>query len=204
MVAPRAEESFPRQAAQATYSGSVRFLPLSRVTLYTENPPDVVVAKLSNLVTTKWFSLKPLPQPFRGSIQGTHFKVVRVLRWGRNSWQPVVVGDVVRVANGTVVHLRMRLHVFVAAFMVFWFGGLLLGATMMSWRALTAGFGSPVGDGRQGAGVSIGLLVIAAMALAGFLMMSLAFWGEVKKAKLAFCEGLSCREVEPGNRLTRK
>jgi hypothetical protein len=42
------------------------------------------------------------------------------------------------------------------------------------------------------------------MVLAGYLTMSFAFWAEVKKARLALCEGLGCREVEPGTRLMRE
>lgn len=187
-----------------TYSGDVRFLPFSRVTLYTQTAPDVVLAKLSNLVTPKWFSLKPLPQPFRGSIRGRHFKIVRVLRRARNSWLPVIVGDVVPVADGTELRVTMRLQAFVAAFMVFWFGGLFFGAAMMLWSGLTEGFGPHVRDGRQVGGGGAGLPIIAAMILAGYLMMSFAFWTEVKKVRLALCEGLGCREVEAGNRLMRE
>jgi hypothetical protein len=50
-----------------------------RLTLRSDDPPEVVQAKLVTLVATKWFSLRPPPRPFRSCVQGRHFKVVRVL-----------------------------------------------------------------------------------------------------------------------------
>ena len=98
----------------------MRFLPFERLTLRSESPPEVVEAKLAALVATAWFSLTPPPEPFRGSVRGRHFKVVRVLGTivglpTRNAWQPLIVGDIAPAAGGTEVRVRMRLRANMAA-----------------------------------------------------------------------------------------
>lgn len=77
-------------------------------------------------------------------MKGRHFKVLRLLRTfagsrTRNSWQPVIVGDIVPVPEGSPVKVRMRLPVTAAAFMVFWFGDLLCIAGMLLWNGLRRG-----------------------------------------------------------------
>jgi hypothetical protein len=169
----------------------VRLLPYERLTLRSDDSPEVVRARLATLVTAKWFYLKRPPEPFRGSIQGRHFKVVRVLGSSvgkRNSWQPVIIGDIAPAPSGTEIRCRMRLPLPVAAFMVFWFGSLLWGAAKMFLAGqregvLWFGFG--------------------AMLLGGYAAMSLSFWPEVNKARAALCDGLGCRVVEQTNRLVR-
>jgi hypothetical protein len=183
----------------------VRLLPFEHLTLRSDSPPEVVEAKLARLVATKWFSLTAPPEPFRGSVKGRHFKLVRVLGTflglpTRNSWQPVIVGEIVPVSGGTEVRVRMRLQAFVGAFTTFWFGGLLFGAAMLLRAGLQEGFG-PSG---RAAGAGVGLAGVGAMVLAGYALVSVAFWTEVRKARRALREGLGCREDEPANRLMRR
>jgi hypothetical protein len=182
----------------------VRFLPFERLTLRSDSPPDVVEARLTRMVATAWFSVTAPPEPFRGSVRGRHFKFVRVLGTflglpTRNSWQPVIVGDIVPVSGGTEVRVRMRLQAFVGGFTAFWFGALLFGGAMLLRAALLEGFG-PSGRAR---GAGVGLAVVGAMLLAGYALVSVSFWTEVRKARRALREGLGCRDEEPGNRLVR-
>lgn len=181
----------------------MRFLPYERITLRTDAPPDVVEAKLAGLVATTWLSLSPPAEPFRGSVQGRHFKVVRVLGTilglpTHNAWQPLIIGDIAPVAGGTEV--RMRLRVFVGAFTAVWFGGLLWGAASLLRTGLAEGFG-PQG---RAAGAGVGLGGIGVMMLIGYSLVSVSFWTEVRKARRALSAGLGCREAEPGNRLVRR
>jgi len=182
----------------------VRLLPFERLTLLTDSPPEVVEAKLASLVATSWFSLMPPPEPFRGSLQGRQFKVVRVLGTilglpTHNAWQPLILGDLVPAAGGTEVRVRMRLRAFVGAFTAVWFGVLLWVAARLLWAGLTEGFG-PSG-GAAGAGVGLG--VVGAMVLAGYALVSVSFWTEARKARRALSEGLGCREAHSASRLVR-
>ncbi len=188
----------------------MRLLPYERLTLFVEAAPDVVAARLVTMVATGWFSLGRSSQPLRGSVQGMHFKVVRVLGTFlglpyHNAWRPVLVGDIVPVPNGAAVRVRMRLQAFVAVFMVVWFGALLCFAALMLWAGLIGdhGFGPYRRDGAQFLGAGVGLVVIGGMTLAGYLLMSVSFWSEARKARALLVEGLGCRETDGQNRLVR-
>jgi hypothetical protein len=105
----------------------------------------------------------------------------------RNSFRPVVIGDIVPAPNGTEVRVRMRLQAAVAAFMTVWFGGLLIGAGALVRQAMTHGFCHDLG-GKSGAGVGGALAGVGGMALLGYLLMSAGFWSEVKKVRVLLRE----------------
>ena len=58
-------------------------------------------------------------KPFIGSINGDRFKAWRRIGY-RNSFLPVVVGEIESRGMGTTVRIHMRLHWFVVAFLAFW------------------------------------------------------------------------------------
>jgi len=166
--------------------------------LYTESEPEAVVARLAQMVAVPKFYWRRPSEPFLGSIRGTHFKVVPVQRT-RNSSRPVIVGDIVRVPNGSEIRVRMRLEVFAAAFMAIWLGGLISIAAGLFFHGLKHGFTS----GSRGGSPAVGLALVGGMILFGYLMMSISFWVGVKKARALLCDGLRCREAQAKNRLVR-
>ena len=183
------------------YNRNVRVLPFQRLRFHIDAPAEVVENRLGAMVASGRFYVRSPPQPFRGTIQGAHFKVMRVLgAWARNSWQPVIVGTIVPVPDGTEVRVRMRLHLLVAAFMSIWFGGLLCATGPPVWRALARRFGS---DARTvGSSGGADLALVAAIALAGYAIMSISFWTEVSRARTLLRDGLGCRDLEP-NRIVK-
>ncbi len=176
----------------------MKLLPYERLTLRTSEAPEAVVARLAKMVAVGWFFLKNPSQPFRGTLAGRHFKIVRLLgtflglRY-RNSWQPVIVGEIVPAPAGTEVRVKMRLHAFVAVFTAAWFAGLFFGLGLWLWTVLRRGFDA----------VGPGILVGCAMGFFAYALISFSFWSEVKKARALLREGLSCREIEGPNRLVR-
>jgi hypothetical protein len=165
----------------------VRLIPYERLVLHTESPPEVVTSRLATMVAVRWFYVGQPLEPFRGSIQGTHFKITRDLGllW-RNSWRPVVLGDIAAGPAGTEVRLRFRLSVLAGTFTAAWFGALLVGAAAMARNGL-----------REGGGLTSGLLVLAVMgipAYLSYLLTSLSFWEEVTKARTLLSNGLGCSE----------
>lgn len=176
----------------------MRILPYELLKLHTREPPEAVAARLEKMIASGWFFLKNPPQPFRGRISGRHFKVVRLLgtflglRY-HNSWQPVIIGDIAPVAEGTEVRVKMRPHAFVAVFTAVWFGGLFAFLATAIGIARRRGFES----------AAAGILVACGMGLFGYSIMSFAFWSEVRRAKALLREGLKCAEVGGSNRLVR-
>jgi hypothetical protein len=182
------------------YWATVRLLPYDRLTLQGDQPIEMVEAKLASSVATRWFSLRTPPQPFRGTVKGRQFRITRVPGTflglpSRNSWRPVIVGSIVPAPAGTEVRIRFRLQYFVAAFMTFWFAFLFFGLVMT-----TVG---PHNGKREAGGEAFGPVVMGAMAIVAYAMMSVSFWAEVKKAKVLLCECLGCREVGTARRLVR-
>lgn len=168
----------------------MRLLPYERLTLRSDDPADVVQAKLATLVTTRRFYLKRQPQPFRGAVQRRHFKVVRAprIRLGQgHSFQAVIIGDIAPAPSGTEIQVRMRLALPDAVGISVWFLALLGAAAYTGFRQVSGG-------GWVGLGV---------LALIGYTGTSMMFWPEVKKARAALCDGLGCRVVEQANRLVR-
>jgi hypothetical protein len=66
-------------------------------------------------------------RPFLGRVQGHAFRLRRDIRY-RNSFLPLVWGDVQPGLSSTRVRVTMFLHPLVAAFMLFWLTGVGLAA----------------------------------------------------------------------------
>lgn len=170
-------------------------LPHERLTLRTSDAPDAVVARLAKMVAVGWFFRKNPPQAFRGTLAGRRFKIVRLLgtflgfRY-RNSWQPVIVGEILPAPEGTEVRVTMRLHAFVAAFTALWFAFVLSFLVILLRTGLERGL----------AAVAHGLLGDCLMALLAYAVVS---FSEAKKARALLREGLGCHEIEGANRLVR-
>jgi hypothetical protein len=174
-------------------------VPFQRMTLHSASTPEVVGARLAKMVAAGGFQKKRPSEPFVGSIVGTHFEIERVLGTlfgvpARNSFQPVIIGDIARVANGTEIQVRMRLQLLVAALVAIWFGALFFEAAPLVWSGIRDGSWPVSLEGLRPYGV---------MVVFGYVLMSVAFWTDVKKARLLLAEGLGCRESQPQKRLVR-
>jgi hypothetical protein len=99
-------------------------------------------------------------------IHGTRFKVT--LTPGlleRNSFRPVIVGDIVGVPGGSEVRIRMHLQPIVAAFMSVWFAALVVLVCAI------------VGTGlRSSPDLTVGLATSGVFLAAGGAMLALGYW----------------------------
>jgi hypothetical protein len=75
---------------------------------------------------------------FTGVVENNQFDIIRVIS-NRNSFLPVIKGHTESWLNGSMVYVKMRLNLFVAAFMCFWLGvvgiaciGILIGGIVTS------------------------------------------------------------------------
>jgi hypothetical protein len=59
---------------------------------------------------------------FEGTVDGDRFRATRMIGY-RNSFLPVIHGQVRTRGSGSVITLTMRLHISVMIFMVIWLGG---------------------------------------------------------------------------------
>src|SRR5207248_141730 len=119
---------------------------------------------------------------FQGTFTPQGFKITRIIHH-RNSFLPVILGEIVRGPLVTTVHVKMRLHRFVAGFTAFWFVGVLCGigavlATIFSHRPQL----SPM------------LLIPVGMLVFGTVLVSASFWFEAKKQKPLLIQMFNGRE----------
>ena len=56
---------------------------------------------------------------YEGKISGQTFEVSRIINY-RNSFLPVIMGNIQQENNATLIKINMRLHKFVSAFLLIW------------------------------------------------------------------------------------
>src|SRR5262245_20489738 len=118
-------------------------LPFRRLTLYTQLHRDEVYRRLAAVVEpTRWrnpFSRDH--KPYEGKISPNGFKILRIIRH-RDSFRPVIIGNVRSERVGSAIEVVLRLHVVVAAFMTLWLGAAGVGTVVMAWEELSRGHGT--------------------------------------------------------------
>jgi hypothetical protein len=184
----------------------VKLFPYARLTLKSSLDPDEVAARLRKMVTEPAFSFRPPPEPFRGHLDGRRFKLTRVPERflgvpTRNSFRPVIIGNIEQASDGAVLRITMRLHALVFTFMTIWFGFLFCVAGFLLWAGLREGFGPSVRRGQHVEGPGVGLVFVGGMFALASALVNVSFWMEVRKARSIFRDELKCHEVECGSRL---
>lgn len=58
-------------------------------------------------------------KPYEGTINGNNFKIARIVN-GRNSFLPVIQGEIHPQTPGCFIKIGMSLHKFVIIFMIYW------------------------------------------------------------------------------------
>ncbi len=61
----------------------------------------------------------PPAKPYEGTISGNTFKISRIIT-GRNSFLPIIKGEIYSQPFGCSIRIRMSLHKIVLAFMILW------------------------------------------------------------------------------------
>jgi hypothetical protein len=136
----------------------VKILPYITFEVTSADPTDVVVQRLSKAVDRAWWSAN---LPYIGDVWDAGFKVTPVT-WYNNSFKPVITGKFEPApAGGTVIHVTMRMNIFVTVFMSLWLAGAFfgLGASIfvviignVSWPGILI----PLGILSVGAGMALG------------------------------------------------
>ncbi len=125
----------------------------------------------------KWFRWRSANgKKYRGEFSFTNFRIWRIISY-RNSFLPIIEGQIEPSPSGSRIAITMRLHRLVAAFMLFWLGGVSIGLVSFFVAAMK-GRVEPLPT----------FLVPLGMLLFGIAMTSGAFWWEVRKTKPALME----------------
>jgi hypothetical protein len=93
----------------------------------------------------------------------------------------------------------MRLRALVGLYTALWFGGLV----WVAWLLLRAGLAEGFGPSEKRLGAGAGLAIVGVMSIGVYGLVSVFFWTEAEKARLALREGLGCQEAEHSDRVLR-
>lgn len=149
-------------------------IPLRRIVLETSLSPDEVSSVLGEIMGKRsWTSMVCMPRnddaPYRGSVSETGFRLLRNINY-RNSFQPVIKGEIETATFGSRIKVTMRLMWPILVFSAIW----MLGATFGSFAAVTSvvrGDAAPA------------VLAAFAMPLFGIALISGAFGYEAAKTE---------------------
>jgi len=158
-------------------------LPLEKFCIDTLLTPTEVQEKMDSVVGRKeGFSFttvfsKSSYKYFSGSVVKGQFEIKRVINY-RNSFFPVINGNVEAIPDGSIVDIKMGLHPFVAVFMCLWFGGVAIAVISLIIGSIASGEFLPA------------LLIPCGMLPFGYLLMIGAFTIERNRAKEKLLEVL--------------
>lgn len=171
-----------------------KYLPVENYILETDLSPEEITKRLTEKTTHQksWYDWRAMKggKPYYGVIQENVFTINRVIGY-RNSFLPLIKGEVSRLSGRTQVHIRMRLSRFVQIFMFFWLGCTALVGGFIVLAAIS-------GIANYKKGYSFFALVPFAMLFFGFFMMSFAFKKESKISRKFLTDLLNGVERQAG------
>lgn len=160
----------------------ISVIPRMKFTIQTGKSPEEVQALLQSVtdMESKW-SVVPGDKAFIGRVGETDFKFLPrlgevlfagVIMHVKDSFLPVIVGQIREQENGTAVVVRMRMLWFVIAFLCVWFG--------ITGMVLLAGLLAVISGQPDGWGITAS---VAGFILAGQLLVRAGFYIPAKSAK---------------------
>src|SRR5258708_30199100 len=102
----------------------MKFLTYERFKIRTVLSKQEVLKRLDNAIEPKRYFrfFGSREKHYEGKIDGSHFEVSRIIGY-RNSFLPMIKGDVQSEISGCSISISMQPHILVIAFMIFWLGG---------------------------------------------------------------------------------
>jgi hypothetical protein len=167
----------------------MKFSPYERLTIFSQLTPESAIQKLIDVVETsqnKKFR-RSMIKRYQGEVTGYKFKIRRIINY-RNSFLPVINGEIEPAKDGCCIHIKMQPNIIVLIFMVVWsspFISLLLMGFVMTLMPLLFPKIVTVVNG------SIPLYVILApvgFLIFGYCLVTIGFKIESIKSKAFFKE----------------
>jgi hypothetical protein len=120
--------------------GIKKYLPFEKFTLTTKLSATELHNRLSknvgfNSAFSDLFYKSGPEMPYFGKVEAENFKIRRNIRY-RNSFLPVISGQVSSFAGKTTIDIKMRLSIYAIVFVSVWLGGVSLfciGALVLSF-----------------------------------------------------------------------
>ncbi len=123
-----------------------KYLPVENLLYTTKLSEEQVITKLTENVEIQksidfWACTNTYSKPYIGQITGNTFEIKRAICY-RNSFLPIIKGEVFRDFEGTKIKVNMKPYSFVLAFIIFWFGGFVSNCIIITYTLSTHEFDS--------------------------------------------------------------
>jgi hypothetical protein len=105
-----------------------KLLPFESLLIQSRLTQEDAIKKLAEVVEierTSMFSVHST-KPYKGKIQGHKFTLTRTIR-GRNSFLPVINGQIIPDIDGSLIKIYMELHIAVLIFIAVWLSPFIIG-----------------------------------------------------------------------------
>jgi hypothetical protein len=118
----------------------MKYLPFENITYKTKLTPHEVMERIQRVVEPeRSFQLfrasrARREKPYQGFVYRSSFLATRNIQY-RNSFNPTISGTIAQEGDHTIVNVKMRLPLFVSAFMAIWCGGVLFAVVMIVIRS---------------------------------------------------------------------
>jgi hypothetical protein len=160
------------------------FIPYERLTIMTGLSVNETAATLAEIVEPKRWWRNPFSRNhkrYQGQVTPASFELMRIIHH-RNSFLPVIKGQLQPAVRGTLVQLTLSLHPLVLVFWLLWLSMIGLGALagLASWLT-TRG--------------ELVKLIPVGMFVFGYLLCIIAFNWEARKERQFIAELLSGQRV---------
>jgi len=130
-------------------------------------------------------------KPYQGAVDGLHFDATRIIHY-RNSFLPIIKGEIQPEINGCTINLKMHLHTAVVIFMTLW-----LGFVAFFFLAILGSYISTIlQTGTAGASSPMMFFIPGAMFVFGYGLVLGSFKFESKRSKAYFYELFQAYEIE--------
>ncbi len=168
----------------------MKFLPYENFKIKTPLNSYAVINRLKKVTEPSrhlWF-WQTSKNSYQGKIEGNQFKISRAIGY-RNSFLPIIKGEIRSDLSGSSVAISMQLHILVMFFMIYWLGNVGFSfLTSLDWAVydlLT-----------RGQADLFSLLPPAGMFLFGYLLTMGGFHFEARKSKKYLYELLNGNKIE--------
>jgi len=121
----------------------MKYLPFENITLHTQLSVEEVIERLSENLEPREifpFMLNRDRKTYEGYIKHNQFNINKVIQ-GRDSFRPMIKGELQENEAGTTIEIKMRFHIFIFIFITIWCSialmfGLLFGFTKEIFSSL--------------------------------------------------------------------
>ncbi|MFZ1678023.1 MAG: hypothetical protein WAT91_12160 [Saprospiraceae bacterium] len=102
----------------------MNILPFKNLSFRSELKPTEIIERMQAVTEAEKFIRIPIfndteTKLYEGEITDQHFSIRRLIKY-RNSFLPRIKGEIITESNRTRIEVRMRLHIVIIIFVIFW------------------------------------------------------------------------------------